>query len=231
MIIQFIGLPGSGATEIADAVRDRINGLHLDKEVLTDFFSGSNELVYYQKLGTLARILESKQDKPVIVDAVFNIEQYRKIFGKADIVVWVDTKENNTARAWEDPEFFHHKIVNTGDEHEDALPTRAINVIRKFKLFDWKKETTLMTDTYQQWNDKNLKQYVDTLHTNPQVVIGVKHVSGMTENDPLHFEQVSELIKNDIPDAKIIKLPNITNIVYTNKSSFEVEKMGDMYYE
>ena len=53
----------------------------------------------------------------------------------------------------------------------------------------------------------------------------------MTENDPLHFEQVSELIKNDIPDAKIIKLPNITNIVYTNKSSFEVEKMGDMYYE
>ena len=153
MIIQFIGLPGSGATEIADAVRDRINGLHLDKEVFTDFFSGSNELMYYQKLGTLARILESKQDKPVIVDAVFNIEQYRKIFGKADIIVWVDTKENNSARAWEDPTVFHHRIVNTGDVHEDALPTRAINVIRKFKLFDWKKETTLMTDTYQKWND------------------------------------------------------------------------------
>jgi hypothetical protein len=229
MIIQFIGLPGSGATEIADAVRDRINGLHLDKEIFTNFFSGSNELVYYQKLGTLARILESKQDKPVIVDAVFNIEQYRKIFGKADIVVWVDTKENTSARAWEDPEIFDHKIVNTGDSHEDALPTRAITIIRKFGLFDWKEDTTLMADTYQSWDGKGSRQYVDALSTNPQVVIGVKHVSGMTENDPLHFEQVSQLIKNNIPDAKIIKLPNVKNIVYTNSSSFTVEKMGDIY--
>lgn len=229
MIIQFMGLPGSGATEIADAVRDRINGLHLDKERYTAVFGGISEIEYYHKLGILARTLEQTQDKPIIVDSVFNLEQYRKIFGKADIVVWVNTKENNTARAWEDPEFFHHKIINTGDEHEDALPTRAINIIRKFRLFDWKKETTLMTDTYQTWNEKNLKQYIDLLPTNPQVVIGVKHVSGMTNNDPLHFDQVSNLIKNNIPDAKIIKLPNITNIVYTNKSSFEIEKMGDMY--
>jgi len=229
MIIQFIGLPGSGATEIADAVRDRINGIHLDKETFTNFLSGPNELTYYHKLGKLARILESKQDKPVIVDAVFNIEQYRTIFGKADVVVWVDTKENNTARAWEDPTVFDHRIVNTGDTHEDALPTRAINVIRKFGLFDWKEDTTLMTDTYQSWNGKNAKQYVDALSTNKQVVIGIKHVSGMTENDKLHFEQVSNLIKNNISDAKIIKLPNIKNIVYTNNSSFTVEKMGDIY--
>lgn len=229
MIILFMGLPGSGATEIADAVRDRINGLHLDRQKYTDVFGGVSEIQYYYKLGMLARTLEQTQEKPIIVDSIFNLEQHRQVFGKADIVIWVDTKENTTSRAWEDPTRYDHKITNTGDEHEDALPTRAINVVRKFNLFDWKVDTTLMTDTYQTWNAKNVKQYVDVLPTNPQVVIGVKHVSGMTAKDLLHFEQVKELIKQNIPNAKIIKLPNIKNIVYTNSSSYTVEKMSDIY--
>ena len=194
MIIQFIGLPGSGATEVADAVRDRINGIHLDKESFTNFFAGYNEILYYQKLGLLARLIKSKQDKPVIVDGVFNIEQYRKIFGKPDLIIWVDTKSNSYSGAWEDPEYFDHRIVDTGDSHEDALPTRAITIIRKFGLFDWKEDTTLMVDTYQKWNEKNFSEYVDSLSTNTQVVVGVKHVSGMTENDLLHYNKLQAKI-------------------------------------
>jgi hypothetical protein len=227
MIIQFIGLPGSGATEIADAVRDRINGIHLDKESFTNFFAGYNEILYYQKLGLLARLIKSKQDKPVIVDGVFNIEQYRKIFGKPDLTIWVDTKSNSYSGAWEDPEYFDHRIVDTGDSHEDALPTRAITIIRKFGLFDWKEDTTLMVDTYQKWNEKNFSEYVDSLSTNTQVVVGVKHVSGMTENDLLHFEQVGQVIKGDFPNAKIIKLPNVKSIVHNDRSSFKIEKIGE----
>jgi hypothetical protein len=227
MIIQFIGLPGSGATEIADAVRDRINGIHLDKEGFTNFFAGYNEPLYYQKLGVLARLLESKQDKPVIVDAVFNIEQYRKLFGKPDLIIWVDTKSNSYSGAWEDPEYFDHKIVDTGNTHEDALPTRAITIIRKFGLFDWKEDTTLMLDTYQKWNQTNFAEYVDSLSTNSQVVVGVKHVSGMTEDDLLHFEQVSQVIKQDFPNAKIIKLPNVKSIVHSKRNSFNIQEIGE----
>ena len=227
MIIQFIGLPGSGATEIADAVRDRINGIHLDKESFTNFFAGHNEPLYYQKLGVLAKLLESKQDKPVIVDAVFNIQQYRKLFGKPNLVIWVDTNSKPYSGAWEDPEYFDHKIVDTGDSHEDALPTRAITIIRKFGLFDWKEDTTLMVDTYQKWNEKNFSEYVDSLSTNTQVVVGVKHVSGMTEKDLLHFEQIVQVIKGDFPNAKIIKLPNVKSIVHNDRSSFKIEKIGE----
>lgn len=228
MIILFMGWPGSGATEIADAVRDRINGLHIDKERYTAVFGGIAEMEYYYKLGILARTLEQTQDKPVIVDSVFNLEQHRKAFGKADIVIWVDTIENKD-RVWENPTKVDQKIINTRSKYEDSLPTRAINIIRKFNLFDWKADTTFMIDTYQTWNEKNVKQYKDIITRNEQIVIGVKHVSGMTNETPLHFEQVSELIKNDIPNAKVIKMPNIKNIVYTNKSSFTVEKMGESY--
>jgi hypothetical protein len=222
-----MGLPGSGATEIADAVRDRINGLHLDRQRYTDVFGGMSEIQYYYKLGILAKTLEQTQDKPVIVDSVFNLQQHRDVFGKPNIIVWVDTIENTSSRVWEDPEVFHHKIVNTGDSHEDALPTRAITIIRKFGLFDWKEDTTLMLDTYQTWNEVNSGQYVDALYINPQVVVGVKHVSGMTKDDLLHFEQVSEMIKLDFPNAKIIKLPNIKSVVHNEDSSFKVEKLGE----
>ena len=228
MIIVFMGWPGSGATEIADAVRDRINGLHIDKERYTAVFGGISEVEYYHKLGILARTLEETQDKPVIVDSVFNLEQHRKVFGKADIIIWVDTIENKD-RVWESPTRVDQKIINTRSKYEDSLPTRAINVIRKFNLFDWKADTTFMVDTYQEWNQNNVRQYKDIIARNEQVVIGVKHVSGMTDKTPLHFEQVNNLIKNDIPTAKVIKMPNIKNIVYTNKSSFTIEKMGESY--
>lgn len=228
MIIVFMGWPGSGATEIADAVRDRINGLHIDKERYTAVFGGISEVEYYHKLGILARTLEETQDKPVIVDSVFNLEQHRKVFGKADIIIWVDTIENKD-RIWESPTRVDQKIINTRSKYEDSLPTRAINVIRKFNLFDWKADTTFMVDTYQEWNQNNVRQYKDIIARNEQVVIGVKHVSGMTDKTPLHFEQVNNLIKNDIPTAKVIKMPNIKNIVYTNKSSFTIEKMGESY--
>lgn len=228
MIIVFMGWPGSGATEIADAVRDRINGLHIDKERYTAVFGGISEVEYYHKLGILARTLEETQDKPVIVDSVFNLEQHRKVFGKADIIIWVDTIENKD-RVWENPTRVDQKIINTRSKYEDSLPTRAINVIRKFNLFDWKADTTFMVDTYQEWNENNVRQYKDIITRNEQVVIGVKHVSGMTDKTPLHFEQVNNLIKNDIPTAKVIKMPNIKNIVYTNKSSFTIEKMGESY--
>jgi len=227
MIIVFMGLPGSGATQIADAVKDRINGLHLDKERYTNVFSGISEMQYYYKLGILARTLEQTQDKPVIVDSVFNLEQHRQVFGKADIVIWVDTVKNLNNLAWEDPKRFDHKIDIVGDEHSDALPTRAINVVRKFNLFDWKIDTALMVNRYQPWHKTNIEDYNNASKKASQVVIGVKHVSGMTENDLLHFDQISRLISKDISNAKIIKLPNITNIVYNDNSDFDINKIGD----
>jgi hypothetical protein len=47
----------------------------------------------------------------------------------------------------------------------------------------------------------------------------------MTEKDPLHFEQVRDYIHQDMPTANVIKVPNITNIVYGRDVGYKIEQV------
>jgi hypothetical protein len=235
MIILFIGLPGAGKTTIADAVRDRINGLHLNADEVrsglnSDLgFTIQDRVEQARRMGELARLMEKKQDKPVIVDFVCPTKETREAFGDADIVVWVDTIDQgrfeDTNKIWEDPEHYDHRIIVTNDTHEDALPTRAITVVRKFGLIDWKVDTALLLGRYQPWHEGHRALYEEAKKRTGQVVIGVRHTVGMTEKDPLHFEQVRDFIQKDVPDAFVVKMPNITNIVYGRDVGYKIEQV------
>lgn len=235
MIIQFIGLPGAGKTTIADAVRDRTNALHINADDVRaglnkDLgFSVEDRIENARRLGELARLLERKQDKPVIVDFINPTKETREAFGKADVTVWVDTIEagrfDDTNKLWEDPEHYDHRIVVTGDQHLDSLPKRAIDVVRKFGMLDWKPNTVLMLGRYQPWHEGHRALYEEAKSRADQVVIAVRHTQGMTEKDPLSFEQVKSYILADVPDAYIIKMPNITNIVYGRDVGYKIEQI------
>jgi len=68
MIILFIGLPGAGKTSIADAVRDRINGLHINADEVrsglnSDLgFTVEDRIEQARRMGELARLMEKKQE-------------------------------------------------------------------------------------------------------------------------------------------------------------------------
>lgn len=205
-IIRFIGPHGSGKTTIADAVRDRTNSIHIG---IADV-SESETVSAVAMLGRLARLLSVKQDKTVIVDFVGKNEETRNAFGDSDLTVWVDTIPD--ADDWERPEESEniHKIVNTGDAHTDAMPTRAITIVRKYGLLDWKPEQTLMSGTFQTWNSDNVEEYKALVSQGP-VVIGVKHSIGMKPENSLFFNQIRTNILSSIPEAKVILLPNIVN--------------------
>lgn len=235
MIILFIGLPGAGKTTIADAVSDRVNGFRLNADevrsgVNKDLgFSNEDRVEQARRMGEMARLIESKQDKPVIVDFVCPTEETRNAFGEADVVVWVDTIDESryadTNKLWENPKHYDHRIETTGDNYLDSLPTRAITVVRKFGLIDWKEDTVLLLGRYQPWHEGHRALYEEAKKRAYQVVIGVRHTSGMTEKDPLHFEQVKQFILNDIPDAFVVKMPNITNIVYGRDVGYKIEQV------
>ncbi len=235
MIIQFMGLPGSGKTTIADAVRDRTNAIHLNADQVRSGlnkdlgFTTEDRVEQARRMGELARLLEEIQDKPVLVDFICPTEETRKAFGQADVVVWVDTiKEgrfDDTNKLWEDPEHYDHRIIVTGDEHEDAIATRAITVVRKFGMFDWKENTVLLLGRYQPWHEGHRALFDEAAKRNTQVVIGVRHTVGMTEKDPLHFDEVKNFIQKDILTANVIKVPNITNIVYGRDVGYKIEQV------
>tara|TARA_R110000822_G_scaffold90073_9_gene208420 strand:+ start:11005 stop:11772 length:768 start_codon:yes stop_codon:yes gene_type:complete len=235
MIIQLMGLPGSGKTTISDALTDRINGIHLNadevrKTINNDLgFSHEDRIEHARRMGELARMLARKQSQPVVVDFVCPTPETRAAFGKADIVVWMDTikagRFDDTNKLWTDPEYYDHRIEDTGDEYLDAIPTRAFGIITKFKLFDWKADTVLMLGRYQPWHPGHRALYDEAKKRADQVVVGVRHTSGMTDKDPLHFWQVKEYIESDVESPIVVKMPNFKHIVYGRDVGYNVEKI------
>ncbi len=226
MIIQIIGHSGSGKSAIADAVRERTNGIHLnDKDIISILNNKTNIVESSRIIGELARLLERIQDKPIIVDIECPTKESRESFGDSDAIIWIDTIKDKTINDWQDPEKYDHRVVVTGDTHEDALATRAITIIRKFGMLDWKERTTLILGKHQRWNLENRKMFNMIKHKSNQIVIGVKHVVGMSSADQLHFEQIKNVINSEGEELNIIKMPNIVSIVYTNDSDYQIIKL------
>jgi adenylylsulfate kinase len=100
MIIQIIGLPGSGKTTLALALKDKINAIHLNADKVRETlnsdlkFNLEDRIENARRLGHVARLI-SDQNQNVIVDFVCPTSETRKAFGKADILIWMNTIESS----------------------------------------------------------------------------------------------------------------------------------------
>jgi adenylylsulfate kinase-like enzyme len=97
MIIQIIGLPGSGKTELAKALKERINAIHLNADevratVNSDLgFTLEDRIEQARRMGEMARLIAKQGVAPVIVDFVCPTNATREAFGKPDILVFMST--------------------------------------------------------------------------------------------------------------------------------------------
>ena len=158
MIIQIIGLPGSGKTALAQALKERINAIHLNADevrstVNSDLgFSNEDRVEQARRMGEMARLIAKQNVAPVIVDFVCPTEETRNAFGFADLVIWVDRikqgRFEDTNKLWQDPWHFHIRILegHTVEQEVDM-------VIQAGGLFDWSAPTTLQLGRYQPWHE------------------------------------------------------------------------------
>lgn len=235
LIIQIIGLPGAGKTALATTLTDRINAIHFNAdEVRADLnsdlgFSPEDRIEQARRMGALAR-LTSKQGHITVVDFVCPTEQTRTAFGKPDILIWVNRIEagrfEDTNKLWENPANADLVILE-GVSVEQEVD----DVIRIFGLHDWRKPTTLMLGRYQPWHEGHHALYAEAGKRTDQVMLGVRDTQGTSTKDPLTFDEVKGYIAKDsvMDRAMIIKVPNITNIVYGRDVGYKVEqvKLGD----
>ena len=97
MIIQIIGLPGSGKTFLAKALKERINAIHLNADevratVNSDLgFTKEDRIEQARRMGEMARLIANQGVAPVIVDFVCPTKETREAFGKPDILVYMYT--------------------------------------------------------------------------------------------------------------------------------------------
>lgn len=231
MIIQIIGLPGSGKTTLAKALLEHTDAIHLNAdEVRADLnkdlgFTPEDRIEQARRMGALARLLDS-QGRLVIVDFVCPTFETRKSFGKPDYLVWVDRIEEgrfaDTNKMWEDPIEYSVRI-ETGCTVEEEVQI----VLTATGLHDWKKPTTLMLGRYQPWHEGHHALYNEASKRTPQVLLGVRNTQGTSEKDPLSFDQVKFYIDKDpaMKDAMVVRFPNITNIVYGRDVGYKIEEV------
>ena len=231
MIIQIIGLPGAGKTTLAKALMEHVDAVHLNADqVRLDLnkdikFSPEDRQENARRLGAVARLLKA-QGRTVIVDFVCPTEKTRKAFGKPDFLIWMDTLTvspyTDTNDLWMDPIDFNLRITK-GITVEEEIEL----VMNKTGLHDWKKPTTLMLGRYQPWHEGHSALYSEAQNRTPQVMIGVRNTYKTSSKDPFTFLEVKNYIKKEpeMKDSMIIRLPNITNIVYGRDVGYKIEQV------
>jgi adenylylsulfate kinase len=233
MIIQIIGLPGSGKTELAKALKERINAIHLNADevratVNSDLgFTPEDRIEQARRMGDMARLIAKQGVAPVIVDFVCPTELTRAAFGKPEILIYMDTiKEGrfeDTNKMFEAPTDYDWSFLNHTLEAYD----KASVIIEEFKLHDWSAPTTLMLGRYQPWHEGHHALYVEAGKRTEQVLLGVRNTYKTSEKDPLKFDEVKEYISKDsfMDGSMVLRLPNITNIVYGRDVGYKIEQI------
>ena len=233
MIIQIMGLPGSGKTELAKALKERINAIHFNADevratINSDLgFTAEDRIEQARRMGEMARLISKQGVAPVIVDFVCPTDLTRTAFGKPDILVFMDTiaegRFEDTNKMFERPRNVDVFFIS----HDLDPEVKASHIIEKFGLHDWSAPTTLMLGRYQPWHEGHHALYKEAGNRTDQVLLGVRNTYNTSEKDPLKFDQVKEYIAKDefMAGALVLRLPNITNIVYGRDVGYKIEQV------
>jgi len=227
MIIQIMGQAGAGKTVLAEALADRINAIHINADKVRaglnkDLgFELKDRIENARRLGELARLLE---DQIVIVDFICPTKETREAFGKPNLLIWVNRIQEgrfeDTNKMWQDPEECDLEIkAGLTVDQEVQL------IIKQFKLPDWKAPTTLLLGRYQPWHEGHEALKEKAHERTDQVVVGVRDTYGTSEKDPLPFKVVAKRIRTATRSPFVVKMPNITNIVYGRDVGYKIEQV------
>lgn len=229
MIIQIIGLPGSGKTTLALALKERINAIHLNADAVRSTvnsdlkFSEKDRVENARRLGEMAKLLSS-QGYPVIVDFICPTKKTREAFGKPDIKIVLNTIVSSR---FPDTDIMWMPVVDADYSFYEWKPgsEMADDIIKHFGLFDWSAPTTLQLGRYQPWHEGHEALKNEAHKRTDQVLLGVRNTYNTSDKDPLKYDQVESYIRDlsNLHNTIILRLPNITNIVYGRDVGYKIE--------
>jgi len=240
--ILIMGLPGSGKTTLAGALKQYLEehgDIHYSRAlnecigpgVMVNWFNADDVRRKYndwdfsqdgrirQSLRMFQFSMESGGDY-VICDFVAPLVEQRNNF-KADWTIWMDTiregRYADTNAAFVEPEVYDFRITEQNAEKWAEFIGEHIIENRRRPTFDWQKETVQMLGRWQPWHEGHRALFERLIQRTGQVVIQIRDCQGWQGSNPFEIEQVKKFIRRDLDPIyqgqyEIQVVPNIVHI-------------------
>ena len=250
--ILIMGLPGSGKTTLAGALKKYLdeNGEisyaralsePINSDVVVNWFNAddirrkyndwdfSNDGRIRQSIRMFQFSLEAGGDY-VICDFVAPLVEMRNNF-KADWTIWVDTikegRYEDTNKAFVEPAEYDFRVNEQNCEKWAEFIGDHIIANKRRPTFDWQAESALLLGRYQPWHDGHRALFDRAIAKSGQVIIQVRDCQGWNGSNPFEFEKVKRFIKRDLDPIyqgqyEIMLVPNITEIVYGRSVGYKI---------
>lgn len=251
--ILIMGLPGSGKTFLAEALKKymeensplfnlsaetisaskaRVKWINADevRKKYNDWdFSHEGRIRQSIRMRELA---DSLMQDFVIADFVAPLPEMRHNF-KADWVVWVDTIEKgrfeDTNKMFVAPDVYDFRVTEQNAEKWAEFIGLHILENRRRPTFNWQKETVQMLGRWQPWHQGHRALFERAIAKTGQVVIQIRDCQGWQGSNPFAIEQVKSYIRRDLDPLyqgqyEIQVVPNIVNITYGRDVGYKIEQ-------
>lgn len=251
--ILIMGLPGSGKTFLAEALKKYLeeNSLFFKPNAETEAASKatvkwinaddvrkkyndwdfSHEGRIRQSI-RMRELADSFFNDFVIADFVAPLPEMRHNF-KADWTIWVDTIEKgrfeDTNKMFVQPEVYDFRVTEQNCEKWAEFIGTHILENRRRPTFDWKKETVQMLGRWQPWHQGHRALFDRAISKTGQVVIQIRDCQGWHGSNPFAIEQVKNYIRRDLDllyqgQYEIQVVPNVVNITYGRDVGYKIEQ-------